>query len=147
MFVYTYIYKFYVCKVIGFVDWLDRGLIIYFICEKSLEMCICLVSSYEFDCPEVTLCGWQDIKIQLVLLPPLRFHISDDVGAAAAKATTTTKKRKEETEIPLRFELRLLAWVRSANHYTWSYLTTGGAVKFVSPSLLFILIGLPDYNL
>ena len=51
---------FYVCKVIGFVDWLDRGLI--YICEKSLEMCICLWP--EFDCPEVTLCSWQDIKIQ-----------------------------------------------------------------------------------
>ena len=29
-------------------------------------MCICLWP--EFDCPEVTLCGWQDIKIQLLLL-------------------------------------------------------------------------------
>ena len=37
-----------------------------YICEKSLEMCICLWP--EFDCPEVTLCGWQDIKIQLLLL-------------------------------------------------------------------------------
>ena len=44
---------FYVCEVIGFVDWLDRGLI--HICEKSLEMCICLRP--EFDCPEVILCG------------------------------------------------------------------------------------------
>ena len=34
--------------------------------EKSLEMYICLWP--EFDCPEVTLCGWQDIKIQLLLL-------------------------------------------------------------------------------
>ena len=34
--------------------------------EKSLEMCFCLWP--EFDCPEVTLCGWQDIKIQLLLL-------------------------------------------------------------------------------
>ena len=33
-----------------------------YICEKSLEICICL-------CPEVTLCGCQDIKIQLLLLP------------------------------------------------------------------------------
>ena len=30
-------------------------------------MCICLWP--KFDCPEVTLCGWQDIKIQLLLLP------------------------------------------------------------------------------
>ena len=29
-------------------------------------MCICLWP--EFDCPEETLCGWQDIKIQLLLL-------------------------------------------------------------------------------
>ena len=29
-------------------------------------MCICLWP--EFDCPEVTLCGWQDIKFQLLLL-------------------------------------------------------------------------------
>ena len=35
-------------------------------CEKSLEMCICLWP--ELDCPVVTLCGWQDIKIQLLLL-------------------------------------------------------------------------------
>ena len=37
-----------------------------YICEKSLEMCICLWP--DFDCPEVTLCGWQDFKIQLLLL-------------------------------------------------------------------------------
>ena len=57
---------FYVCKVIGFVDWLDRGLIYS---EKNSEMCICLW--LEFDCPEVTLCDWQDIKIQLLLLVSL----------------------------------------------------------------------------
>ena len=55
---------FYVCEMIGLVDWLDRGL--RYICKKSLEMCICLRP--EFDCPEVTLCGWQDINIQLLLL-------------------------------------------------------------------------------
>ena len=32
--------------------------------EKSFEMCIC--SWPEFDCPEVTLHAWQDIKIQLL---------------------------------------------------------------------------------
>ena len=34
--------------------------------EKSFKMCICLWP--EFDSPEVTLCGWQDIKIHLLLL-------------------------------------------------------------------------------
>ena len=38
----------------------------WYICEKSWEMCICLWP--EFDHPEVTLGGWQDIKIQLLLL-------------------------------------------------------------------------------
>ena len=32
--------------------------------SKSLEICVCLWP--EFDCPEVTLCGRQDIKIQLL---------------------------------------------------------------------------------
>ena len=48
--------------LIGFVDWLDKG----FICMRSLEMCICLWP--EFDCPEVTLYGWQDVKFQLLIM-------------------------------------------------------------------------------
>ena len=63
---------FYVCEVIGFVDWLDREVYKY---EKSLEMCICLWP--EIDCPEVTLCGWQDIKIQLLT----NFHPHHDFSA------------------------------------------------------------------
>ena len=59
----VYVCFVYVCKVIAFVDWLDKGFI-YNIYEKSFEMCICLWP--EYDCPEVTLCGWQDIKIQLL---------------------------------------------------------------------------------
>ena len=69
----------FVC--VCFYDWFCRltwqtG---WYICEKTwqrvdiyvrklkdLETCICLWP--EFDCPEVTLCGWQDIKIQLLLL-------------------------------------------------------------------------------
>ena len=50
-------------------DWFGRltwQRVEIYICEKSLEMCICLWP--ELDCPEVTLCGWQDIKIQLLLL-------------------------------------------------------------------------------
>ena len=69
---------FHVCEVIGFVDWLDRGLIILYICEKSLEVCICLWP--EFDCPEVTLCGWQDIKIQLLLLLVCRLKSARSVA-------------------------------------------------------------------
>ena len=53
-------HMFYVSEVIGFVDWLVG----WYICEKSLEMCTCLWP--EFDCPEVTLCGWQNIKIELL---------------------------------------------------------------------------------
>ena len=49
-------FGFYVCEVIGFVDWLDKG--------KSFEKCSCLRP--EFDCSEVTQCGWQDIKLQLL---------------------------------------------------------------------------------
>ena len=64
----------YVCFMfafmIGFVNWLDRGL--RYICEKSLETCICLWP--EFDGLEVTLCGWQDIKIQLLLLLLLLYY-------------------------------------------------------------------------
>ena len=48
---------FYAWEVIRFVDWLDKR----FINEKSFEMRIRLWP--EFDCPEVTLCGWRDIKI------------------------------------------------------------------------------------
>ena len=39
-----------------------------YICERHLEMCVCLWP--EFDCLEVTLCGWRDVKIQLLLLLP-----------------------------------------------------------------------------
>ena len=36
-----------------------------YVYEKSFGVCICLYP-YELDCLEVTLCGWQDIKIQLL---------------------------------------------------------------------------------
>ena len=45
-----------VCVGIGFADWLDKTFILY---EKCFEMFICVW--LEFDCPEVTQCGWQDI--------------------------------------------------------------------------------------
>ena len=51
------------------IDWFCRLTwlrVDIYIWKKSLEMCICLWP--EFDCPEVTLCVWQDIKIQLLLL-------------------------------------------------------------------------------
>ena len=43
---------FYVCEVIGFVDWLDREVYKY----ESFEMFICLLPVFE--CPEMTLYGW-----------------------------------------------------------------------------------------
>ena len=55
-----------VCFVFIFAKWLilwidlTNGLLY----EKRFEMCNCLWP--EFDCPEVTLCGWQDVKIQLL---------------------------------------------------------------------------------
>ena len=54
---------FYVSEVTGFVDCLDRGLIYMW---EEFRNVFCLWP--EFHCPEVTLCGWQDIKIQLLLL-------------------------------------------------------------------------------
>ena len=57
-------------------DWFCRSTwqrVDVIICEKSLEMCICLWP--EFDCPEVTLCSWQDIKIQSLLLLLLLLHL------------------------------------------------------------------------
>ena len=50
----------YVCEVTSFVDWLDNGFI--YIYEKSFEIRICLWPN----CPEVTLCGWKDVRIQLL---------------------------------------------------------------------------------
>ena len=41
-------FLFYACAGIGFMDCLEKGFII------------------EFDFPDVTLCGWQDVKIQLL---------------------------------------------------------------------------------
>jgi len=46
---------FYVYVGIGFVDWYER-----FLC-----VCLLINSCNDFDCPEVTLCDWQDIIIQL----------------------------------------------------------------------------------
>ena len=36
---------------------------------------MCIFLWPEFDCPEVTLCGWQDIKIQLLLLRRAAFWL------------------------------------------------------------------------
>ena len=84
------------CEVIGFVDWLDRGLM-YKICEKSLEMCICLWP--EFDCPEVTLCGWQDIKIQLQLRLPNRHGLLCPKKKADTSTWVVTKAMEQGLEV------------------------------------------------
>ena len=66
MFVYYYVATHFVCVclAVGFVDWHNKrflyNCIIY---EKSFEMCMLMT---ELDCPEVTLYGWQNIKIQLL---------------------------------------------------------------------------------
>ena len=62
----------YVCFM--FVKWLVLQIDLTegsYICEKSLEMCICLWPA--FDCLR-WLCGWQDIKIQLLLLLLSRYQ-------------------------------------------------------------------------
>ena len=33
---------------------------------KGFEIILCICLRPEFDCPKVTLCGWRDIKIQLL---------------------------------------------------------------------------------
>ena len=57
-----FVYMFYVCEMIGFVEWLDKR----FMCEECFETCICLWP--KFDCSEVTLFGWLDIKIKNIIL-------------------------------------------------------------------------------
>ena len=59
----------------GFVDWRSKILLMYtiykpwvyilYIYEKNFGMCLWP----EFDWYKVTLCGWQDIKIQLLTYP------------------------------------------------------------------------------
>ena len=50
-------FLFYVCVGIGFVDWFDMR----YIWEEFWNVHL---FTTKFGCPEVTLCGWQDIKIQ-----------------------------------------------------------------------------------
>ena len=53
---------FNVCVGTGFVDWLEKRCVY----EKSFGIWICL---WQFDCPDLTLCGWPDVKIQLTIHP------------------------------------------------------------------------------
>ena len=53
---------FYACIGSGLVDWPQKR----FIYEEFWDVNL-LMTLTEFDCPAVTLCGWQDIKIQLTL--------------------------------------------------------------------------------
>ena len=64
----------------------------YIIREKRLEMFICLWP--EFDCPEVTLYGWQDIKTQLllVLLLPITLCWSKVVWLCSSPQLTWAHK-------------------------------------------------------
>ena len=61
-----FVYVFYSCEMIGFVDWLDRGLM--YLWEEITN--VYFAYDLSFDCSDMTLCGWQDIKIQLLLLLP-----------------------------------------------------------------------------
>ena len=50
----------------------------------------------EFDCPEVTLCGWQDIKIQLLLLQKKNLQL---------KSTKSTNRKTKPTQKLHRFSM------------------------------------------
>ena len=50
---------FYVCVEVGFVDWQGFTYI-----WEVLNWSMCLLMT-KFDCPDVTLSGWQDVNIQL----------------------------------------------------------------------------------
>ena len=61
-------------------------------------MCICLWP--DFDCPEVTLCGWQDIKIQLLLLSIwylVLFSSSSNLNLKHSTSVGLKRKRKKLT--------------------------------------------------
>ena len=66
-------------------------------------MCICLWP--EFDCPEVTLCGWQDIKIQLLLL--LLLIAGCSVKACRLTENTSTKGGRHDDDV-------VVWWARSS---------------------------------
>ena len=75
------------------VWWIDltKGLYIY---EKSFEMCICVWP--EFDCPEVTLCSWQDIKIRILtnsLLPQCAYLTRDGLSRTQKKSSVCEQPR------------------------------------------------------
>ena len=50
---------FYVSLRISFVDWFEKRFMN--ICVRGIEVCVCL-----WLCPEVTVHGWQDVKIHLL---------------------------------------------------------------------------------
>ena len=58
----------YVCIGIGCVDWLEKRIYIYIYMRRVLK---CEFAYNRVCCPEVTLCGWQDINIQLLSVPNL----------------------------------------------------------------------------
>ena len=53
----------FVCIGMGFVDWLEKGFTYYM---RRVLKCALILLVTEFDCPEVTLCGELDVKIQLL---------------------------------------------------------------------------------
>ena len=49
---------YYVCVGIGSLDWLEKG----YIYMKAFELIEVWLLMTEFDCPEVALCSWLDLK-------------------------------------------------------------------------------------
>ena len=80
----------YVCKAIGFVDRLDRGLI------HIWEVWKCV---FAYD-PSLTLCGWQVIKIRLLLITTIRLWFcltaGERWGGSDVEAWSSNKRHRGE---------------------------------------------------
>ena len=70
-------------------------MVIYYIDEMFLSVHLLMT---EFDCPEVTLCGLQDIKIQLLLLLYIYIYIfAYDLSQVNPLSSQSTKPITSQT--------------------------------------------------
>ena len=117
------------------------------------QMCICLRP--EFDCPEVTLCGWQDIKIQLLTyllymkrasfhscFTPLSCAPTQEIQTAASAANRIVTCPARSWGVPVATACRESAWsqhVSTATSYgAGSMMTSTCVLRWVLPVLFFL---------